>query len=118
MACDAPLVSIIVINHNYARFLRDAIESALAQTYENVEIIVVDDGSTDDSRDVLRDYSQQVRLLFRPRGGHVSAVNAGYAACRGAIVFFLDADDALAESALDAVVSAWRIATRVASTDC
>jgi glycosyltransferase involved in cell wall biosynthesis len=107
MTCDAPLVSIIVINHNYARFLRDAIDSALAQTYENVEIIVVDDGSTDDSRAILRNYSPPVRLLFRPRGGHVSAVNTGYTACNGNIVFFLDADDALAETALEAVVSAW-----------
>jgi glycosyltransferase involved in cell wall biosynthesis len=103
-----PLVSIIIDNFNYARFVSAAIDSALAQSYAPVEIIVVDDGSTDNSRDVISSYGDRVSAVFKPNGGHASAFNAGFAASRGEIVFFLDADDLLLPEAVAETVQIWR----------
>jgi glycosyltransferase involved in cell wall biosynthesis len=103
-----PLVSIIIDNFNYARFLPAAIDSALAQTYPHLEVIVVDDGSTDNSRAIIAGYGERIVAVFKPNGGHASAFNAGFRASRGAIVMFLDADDALLAGAVEAVVQAWR----------
>ena len=55
-----PLVSVLINNYNYGRFLREAVESALGQTYPNIEVILVDDGSTDDSRNIIGSYEQRV----------------------------------------------------------
>ena len=93
--CGRPLISIVVINYNYARFLRAAVDSALAQTFPNIEVIAVDDGSTDESRDVIESYGNRISSVFKPNGGQGSAFNAGFAASRGEVVIFLDADDAL-----------------------
>ena len=106
-----PLVSIIIDNFNYARFIRAAIDSALAQTYAQIEVIVVDDGSTDNSRDVISTYGSRVSAVFKPNGGHASAFNAGFRASRGSIVMFLDADDALLPTAVEEVVRAWHPGT-------
>lgn len=88
-----PLVSILINNYNYGRFLREAIQSSLAQSYANREIIVVDDGSTDNSRAVAQSFASRVRLILKENGGQASAFNAGFAACRGEIICLLDADD-------------------------
>jgi glycosyltransferase involved in cell wall biosynthesis len=102
---EARLVSVIVNNFNYARFLREAIDSALAQTGPRVEVIVVDDGSTDGSRELLAGYGDRVTAVLKPNGGQASAFNAGFAQSHGEVVLFLDADDVLqptaAGSALD-----------------
>jgi glycosyltransferase involved in cell wall biosynthesis len=90
-----PLVSVIITNFNYARFLEHAIESAIAQSYGPVEIIVVDDGSTDDSAAIIRGYGDRVIPVFKQNGGQASAFNAGLARSHGEIVIFLDADDVL-----------------------
>jgi glycosyltransferase involved in cell wall biosynthesis len=79
---DSPLVSIIVDNYNYGRFLCDSIGSALAQEYSNVEVVVVDDRSTDNSAEVIRSYGQRIRTIFKPNGGHASAFNAGFKASK------------------------------------
>lgn len=105
---DRPLVSIIIPNYNYARYLPKAIDSALAQTYSPIEVIVVDDGSTDDSRAVIQSYGARIVPIMKPNAGHGSALNAGYAACRGEIVVFLDADDELVPDAIAQVMNAWR----------
>lgn len=102
-----PLVSIIITNYNYARYLRDAVESALSQTYERKEIIVVDDGSTDDSRQVISDYGDRIIAVFKDNGGQGSAFNRGFCVCSGDIVFFLDADDLLLPKAVELVVKRW-----------
>ena len=102
-----PLVSIIVDNFNYARYIRAAIDSALAQTYKNVEVVVVDDGSTDNSREIISSYGDRVLGVFKPNGGHASAFNSGFHASHGSIVMFLDADDVLLPSAVEEVVDAW-----------
>lgn len=101
------LVSIIVNNFNYARFLRDAIESALNQSYSEIEVIVVDDGSTDDSRDIIREYGSRVKPVFKVNGGQGSAFNAGLRESSGDAVLFLDADDILERDAVLEVVKAW-----------
>ncbi len=88
-----PLVSILINNYNYGNFLAEAIESALAQTYPHTEVIVVDDGSTDNSHEVLAEYRDRIQAILKPNGGQASAFNAGFEASRGDLVCFLDADD-------------------------
>ena len=103
-----PLVSIIISNYNYAAFLSEAIDSALGQTYSNIEIIVVDDGSKDNSRELLQPYSQSVRLIFKENGGMGSALNAGFKDAKGELVMFLDADDILYPNTIAELVKLWR----------
>jgi glycosyltransferase involved in cell wall biosynthesis len=98
-----PLVSIVVNNYNYARFLGDAIDSALNQSYPRVEVVVVDDGSTDHSHEVITAFGRRILPIFKENGGQASAYNAGFAKASGDIVCFLDADDELFD---DAVASA------------
>jgi hypothetical protein len=100
-------VSVIVNNFNYARYLGEAIDSALAQTHDHVEVIVVDDGSTDESREVIARYGARVTAVLKENGGQASAFNAGFAASRGDVVLFLDADDRLLPTA--AAVAARRL---------
>lgn len=88
-----PLVSVIIGNYNYAEFLPIAIDSVLQQTYGNVELIVVDDGSTDDSRALIADYKEQITPVLQQNGGQAAALNAGFTASKGGIICFLDADD-------------------------
>jgi len=104
-----PLVSIIVNNYNYGRFIQDAIESALNQTYRNVEVIVVDDGSTDNSPEIISKYfeSGRIKAIFKENGGQASAMNSGFQICRGDLVMFLDSDDVLKPEAIEMAVNAW-----------
>lgn len=87
------LVSIVINNYNYERFLQEAIDSALNQTYPNIEVIVVDDGSTDNSREIIASYKEQIIPVLKENGGQASAFKAGFTASKGDIVCFLDADD-------------------------
>ncbi len=103
-----PLVSIVIDNRDYARFLPRAIESALEQRGADVEVVVVDDGSTDGSRELIAGYGDAVTALLKPHGGQASALNAGFAACRGDLVLFLDSDDALLPDAAVVAAAAWR----------
>lgn len=89
------LVSIIINNHNYGAYLAEAINSLLSQTYPAVELIVVDDGSTDNSREIIAAYGNRIVALFKDNGGQASAVNEGFAHSHGQVVIFLDADDVL-----------------------
>jgi hypothetical protein len=101
-------VSVVISNHNYARFLHDAIESCLEQDYVDMEIIVVDDGSTDRSDRVIRDFGELVVPIYKRQGGQTSALNTGYQATVGNIVIFLDADDTLGPGLVQAVAERFR----------
>jgi len=91
-----PVVSIVINNFNYARFLAQSIDSGLAQTWPHTEVVVVDDASHDGSSTVIRRYGDRVVPVLQDRnGGQGAAVNAGFARSRGDIVIFLDADDYL-----------------------
>jgi glycosyltransferase involved in cell wall biosynthesis len=100
----SPLVSIIITNHNYGRFLKECIDSALDQTYPQIEVIVVDDGSTDYSPEVIALFGNRIVPILKENGGQNSAVNAGYARSRGEVVLFLDADDTLLPKAAELAV--------------
>lgn len=88
-----PLVSVIIPNYNHARFVGDAINSVLVQIYKNVEIIVVDDGSTDNSREVISEFGSQVKYIYQKNSGLSAARNTGIRASRGVFIGVLDADD-------------------------
>ena len=88
-----PRVSVIIPNYNYAHYLTQAVDSVLAQTYPEVEIIVVDDGSTDDSETILRSYGDRVRWIRQKNQGVSAAQNLGVQETRGELVAFLDPDD-------------------------
>jgi glycosyltransferase involved in cell wall biosynthesis len=103
-----PLVSIIINNHNYEQFVGEAITSALRQSYDRVEVVVVDDGSTDCSRAVIEGYGKDVVTVFKPNEGQSSAFNAGFARSSGEIVCFLDADDLFLPHKVAEIVGAYR----------
>ncbi len=100
-------VDIIVNNYNYARFLADAIDSALGQTYPRVTVIVVDDGSTDTSRDVIESYGTEVIPVLEQHGGQPAALNAGFEKSRSDVVIFLDGDDMLVSDTAERVADAF-----------
>jgi glycosyltransferase involved in cell wall biosynthesis len=102
------IVSIIINNYNYDRFLAEAIDSALNQTYPHVEVIVVDDGSTDNSREIIAGYGDRIIPILQPNGKQAAAFNSGFARSHGEIVIFLDADDYLLDRAVDQIVALWR----------
>lgn len=89
-----PKISVLINNYNYARYLRDAIESVLNQDYPDFECIVVDDASTDHSPDIIKSYGNKITaLLLERNGGQAHCVNHGIGYCNGDIVAMLDADD-------------------------
>lgn len=90
---DRPLVSIIIPVFNRQRFLIASIESVLSQTYRNFEIIVVDDGSTDDVESIIRSISRDIRYFWQPHAGVAAARNRGVSEARGQLVAFQDSDD-------------------------
>lgn len=99
-----PLVSVLVNNHNYGDFVGNAIDSLLAQTYAPIEIIVVDDGSTDCSRQVIEQYGTSIVPIFKANNGQDSCFNVGFEACQGDIVCFIDADDVFVKDKVEKVV--------------
>ena len=103
-----PIVSIVINNHNYDQFLREAVDSALGQTYPATEVVVVDDGSTDGSRSTIRSYGDRIVPVLKENRGQGSAFNAGFAASRGSIICLLDADDWFLPEKVGEVVRSWR----------
>lgn len=87
------LVSVVITNYNYEKYIAEAINSALLQDYSPIEIIVVDDGSTDNSIEIIEKYSDRITLIRKDNGGVSSARNAGIKNARGSYIAFLDADD-------------------------
>ena len=99
------LVSIIIPNFNQARFVVSAIESALGQTYPFFEIIVVDDGSTDNSREVVARFGNKVRYMWQKNQGLAGARNTGIKAAKGEFIGLLDADDEWERNFLDSMLA-------------
>jgi glycosyltransferase involved in cell wall biosynthesis len=90
-----PLVSVLIPCYNGAKWIRDALDSCFKQTYKNIEIVVIDDGSTDDSLDILKSYGSEIKLETGPNRGLSAAQNRGLALSHGAYIQYLDADDYL-----------------------
>jgi glycosyltransferase involved in cell wall biosynthesis len=101
---DETLVTILINNYNYAEFLSDAIESALGQSYKNIEVIIVDDGSTDNSIEIIKKYEDKIHLLLKENGGQASAFNIGFKESNGDIVCLLDSDDFFAHDKIERIV--------------
>ncbi len=103
-----PLVSILVSNYNYARYIGESIESALHQTYPNIELIICDDGSTDESVRVIEEFERKdprVRFIRKKNGGQASGFNAAFAASRGEILSLLDSDDRFLPRKIERIVA-------------
>lgn len=100
-----PFASVLIDTYNHERFIEEAIASVLEQDYpaQEREILVVDDGSTDRTAEIVRKFEPSVRLLRKRNGGQASAFNAGIPECQGEIVAFLDGDDWWASGKLRAV---------------
>lgn len=102
-----PLISVVITCFNYAKYVAGAIECVLRQGYPHKELVVVNDGSTDDSLSIIQRYAQRITLVDQPNQGSIAAYNNGFFASRGQIVIFLDADDLLEPGALERVARAW-----------
>jgi glycosyltransferase involved in cell wall biosynthesis len=102
-----PLVSILIDNYNYGRFLSKAIDSALNQEYQNLEVIVVDDGSTDGSRKIIESYGERIKPVLKENGGQSSAFNAGFAVSKGEIICLLDSDDIFGPQKIERITATY-----------
>ena len=102
------LVSVVIPNYNYAHYLRETIDSVLAQTYHEIEIIVVDDGSKDDSKEILAGYGDKIRTIFQQNQGVSAARNNGVKESSGEFIAFLDADDAWLSTKIEKQVARFR----------
>ncbi|MFP4486904.1 MAG: glycosyltransferase family 2 protein [Campylobacterales bacterium] len=101
------LISVILDNYNYAKFLPQALDSVLSQTYKNWELIIVDDGSSDESQSIIKEYvnrDSRIKPIFKSNGGQASAFNAGFNEASGDVVCFLDSDDYFAPNKLETIV--------------
>ncbi|MFC5758040.1 glycosyltransferase family 2 protein [Rhizobium sp. GCM10022189] len=113
---ERPGISVLINNYNYGRFVGRAIDSALSQEMADVEIIVVDDGSSDESRSVLEAYGDRVKVIFQENSGQAAAINAAVKSSSGGILCFLDADDWWAPGKLSATVETFRSHPEVSLT--
>jgi glycosyltransferase involved in cell wall biosynthesis len=100
----APRVSIVIPAYNHGRFVAEAIDSVLAQDYPHVDLLVIDDGSTDDTGEVVRRYADRAQVMFQPNAGQAATINRGWALARGEIVSYLSADDRLRPTAVSHAV--------------
>ena len=90
---NSPLVSVVIPTYNYGRFIGETVESVLTQTYRPVETIIVDDGSTDDTRERVAGYGGRVRYIYQQNSGLSAARNTGIHAAKGEFIALLDSDD-------------------------
>jgi glycosyltransferase involved in cell wall biosynthesis len=102
------LLSIVIPNYNYGGFIGEAVASALAVDWPDLEVIVVDDGSTDQSLDVLAGFGKRIRVIRQENAGPREACNRGFAESRGDVIIFLDSDDALEPAIAREVARVWR----------
>ena len=103
-----PTVSVIIPVFNTADYLAQAIESVLNQTLQNLEIIAVDDGSTDGSPEVLKSFGDKIRIITQPNSDQGAARNRAFAQARGEFVYFMDSDDIILPQTLETCVEICR----------
>jgi glycosyltransferase involved in cell wall biosynthesis len=106
-----PLVTVLTANYNYGHYVEQAIESVLAQTYPNFELIICDDGSLDDSVTRITPYTEsnaRIKLLIKDNAGQASAWNVAYANSNGSIICILDSDDVFAPNKLEEIVNTFQ----------
>src|SRR4051794_5813716 len=103
---DRPAVSVVIPTYNYARFIERALVSVLGQTHRPAEVLVIDDGSTDETATVVDRYATRVRYLRQENSGVSAARNAGVESSTGDLVAFLDADDEWVPNKLELQVEA------------
>ncbi len=109
---DNPLVSVLIANYNYAQYLGEAIDSVLRQSYGHLELIICDDGSTDNSCAVVQQFIQidrRVTLVYQNNAGQGRALLSAYARCSGEIICLLDSDDVYLPTKLQRIVEAFRM---------
>lgn len=106
----APLISVIINTYNYGRFIEKAIDSVLNQTFpqNGFEIIVVDDGSTDGTPEIVKKYKDKIKYIYKENGGQASAFNTGFENATGDIIVFLDADDCYYSNKLERIDKKFR----------
>lgn len=108
MTRDSFKLSVVIPNFNYAGYIADAIDTALDLDWPDVEVIVVDDGSTDHSRGVIEAYGSRITAIFKENTGQYGALNIGFAHSHGNVVIFLDSDDYLDPSIVREIAAVWR----------
>ncbi|MFK4505560.1 glycosyl transferase family 2 [Bradyrhizobium daqingense] len=102
-----PRLSVVIPNHNYAAYVGSAIRSALDIRWPNVEVIVVDDGSTDHSLDVIQEFTDEVTIISQANAGQMMSCVNGFRRSSGDIIIFLDSDDALHPDVMTEIVTVW-----------
>lgn len=107
MSNEEPGLSIVVSSYNYGQYLGQAIDSALAQRCDRLQVIVVDDGSTDNSLDIIKGYGDRIESLVQANQGQIASCTAGLKRCRHDIVIFLDSDDVLEPFAAAEIMAVW-----------
>lgn len=112
------LVSIVIPSYNAGRYLREAIDSVLAQSYPNIELIVLDDGSTDDTPEILNSYGERLRWESHDNIGQSATLNKGWRLARGGIISYLSADDALMPQAVEFAMAILGEQPQVVMTYC
>jgi len=105
----SPKFSIIINNYNYEEYIGEAIISVLNQTFTDFELIIVDDGSTDNSRVIINSFKdKRIKVVFKSNGGQASALNAGFIEAKGSYVAFLDSDDLFSVDKLELTLNAFK----------
>ncbi|MCT7980093.1 glycosyltransferase family 2 protein [Laspinema olomoucense] len=102
-----PLISVIIPAYNAETYLSDAIESVFVQDYHSLEILVVDDGSSDRTAEIAKEYGDRIRYIYQNNAGPAAARNAGIKLAKGEILGFLDADDLWSENCVIELVNAF-----------
>ena len=102
-----PLVTIVTPSYNQGRFIRETIESVLNQDYPNIEYIIIDNASTDNTADVIKPYLSRLTYISEPDDGQSHAINKGFALARGSIVAWLNSDDVFLPGAVSNAVAAF-----------
>ena len=87
------MISVLIPTYNRKEWLKQTLNCVSKQTYKDFEVIVVDDGSTDDSREIISSYGDRIKAILKENGGQASAFNQGFALSQGEIICFLDSDD-------------------------